>query len=73
MVKDDIKNKLLAAKEYLLKNYKIAFPVAIMLAVAVMVSIALGASGDRKAFFDIGALSRRRYLWRKMMTRRSGS
>lgn len=43
-----IKDKFQLVRDYLIKNYKIILPVGVILAVAVTVSIALAASGDRK-------------------------
>ncbi|MBR1854029.1 MAG: SH3 domain-containing protein [Lachnospiraceae bacterium] len=42
------KDKIQLAQDYLKKNYKIIFPIVIVLAVAVTVCIALGASGNRR-------------------------
>ena len=43
-----LKDKLQLVRSFLTKNYKIVFPVVVVLAVAVTVCIALGASGERK-------------------------
>lgn len=43
-----LKDKLHRVLDYLTRNKKIAFPVAIVAAVAVTVSVALGASGNRR-------------------------
>ncbi|MBQ8118149.1 MAG: SH3 domain-containing protein [Lachnospiraceae bacterium] len=43
-----IKDKFQLVRDYLIKKYKIILPVGVILAVAVTVSIALAASGDRK-------------------------
>ena len=43
-----LKDKLRFLRDLLIKNYKIAFPVIVVLAVAVTVSVALGASSKRK-------------------------
>ncbi|MBR1701710.1 MAG: SH3 domain-containing protein [Lachnospiraceae bacterium] len=43
-----LKDKLQLVRSFMTKNYKIVFPVVVVLAVAVTVCIALGASGERK-------------------------
>ena len=43
-----LKNKLRLVRDYLIKNKKIAFPVLIIAAAAITVSLALGASGNRR-------------------------
>ena len=42
------KDKLRVVRDYLIKNSKVAFPVIMVAAVAIVVSIALGAAGNRR-------------------------
>lgn len=48
MRKDRLEKFFYRVRDYLIKNYKVVFPLVVVLAVAITVTIALSASGDRK-------------------------